>query len=225
MINLDKVSSVVVDGRSDDQSIKNSLKALKHCSKGINFFEKIFISPKIENQDIIDEIKESSITHYIIKPLDWIEYSNFMINNLVDYIKSDFCLVVQWDGFILNPNLWTDEFLQYDYIGATWYDFMIQTSEFVFPEVKQSGRYSLVGNGGFSLRSKKLLEETKNAPFICDGPEDAYICQNYYEYFKNQGIKFAPNNIADKFSKESNASISWDNVFGFHGDKNLINHI
>ena len=28
----------------------------------------------------------------------------------------DFCITVQYDGFIIDPN-WTDEFLDYDYIG------------------------------------------------------------------------------------------------------------
>ena len=37
-----------------------------------------------------------------------------------EYIESDFALVVQDDGHIVNPNNWSDEFLAYDYIGAPW---------------------------------------------------------------------------------------------------------
>ena len=45
------------------------------------------------------------------------EYNNFMLK-IGEYIESDFALVVQDDGHIVNPNNWSDEFLAYDYIGA-----------------------------------------------------------------------------------------------------------
>ena len=64
---------------------------------------------------------------------------------LKKYIDTDFCLIIQGDGFVIHPENWTDEFLKYDYIGAPW---------------RNLAHYSFirVGNGGFSLRSKKLLK-------------------------------------------------------------------
>ena len=43
------------------------------------------------------------------------EYSDFMIKELDKYIDTDFALVFQYDGFVLNASAWSDDFLKYDY--------------------------------------------------------------------------------------------------------------
>ncbi len=43
-----------------------------------------------------------------------------MIKRINSYVATPFALVIQYDGFILNPDAWRDEFLDYDYIGAPW---------------------------------------------------------------------------------------------------------
>ena len=225
MIKLDDITIVCVEGTKNIQSIQNSIKAIHYSSSEIQFGSKAFISPKITDEEVLYQIKKLGILHFEIEELDWYGYNRFILKNLYDYINTDYSLIVQWDGFILNPNLWTDEFYKYDYIGASWYDWMIQNSQWVNTDVKINKNYHLVGNGGFSFRSKKLLLETKNAPFECNGPEDAYICQNHYSYFLDRGVKFATVEVADIFSRESNSSLSWDSVFGFHGEKDFINRI
>jgi len=70
------------------------------------------------------------------------KYSDFMIKELYKYIETDFALIIQHDGFVLNASAWSDSFLQYDYIGGPWYH---------LGDLR-------VGNGGFSLRSKKLVD-------------------------------------------------------------------
>ncbi len=224
-MNLDNITLVCVEGKSDHDSLQMSLKALIYSSLEINFKEKVFISPAIHNDEINHQITSLDIKHHIIPTMDWNNYNKFILKYLYDYISTDYCLIVQWDGFILNPHLWSDEFLNYDYIGAKWNYNSLKTCQWIFSEIKQNGNFNLVGNGGFSLRSKKLLYETKTAPFECNGPEDAYICNNYYDYFISKGIKFGTNEIADKFSKEQNHSLTWDSVFGFHGEKTLIHQI
>lgn len=244
MIKLDNVSVVVVCGINEVNHMLDSLKALKHSCNGIDFSEKILISPLTDNKKINDEINSLGVTHHIIDTLDYVGYNNFMIKNLYDYIKTDFCVTIQHDGFILNPNLWSDEFLNYDYIGAPWSHDLIRSTDAIFPHALESGKYSLVGNGGFSFRSRRLLEECKNSPGTCDKqkiqgwslltgehgehvkiimPEDNYICLNYYEYFIDKGIKYAPIEIGNMFSREGNIPIS--EVFGFHGDKNLSKNV
>jgi hypothetical protein len=47
-------------------------------------------------------------------------YSYFCTYNLSKYVEGTHCLIVQPDGFILNPKAWTNSFLKYDYIGAPW---------------------------------------------------------------------------------------------------------
>ena len=39
---------------------------------------------------------------------------------LKEYINSEHVLVIQDDGHIVNPDIWDDNFLDYDYIGAPW---------------------------------------------------------------------------------------------------------
>jgi len=224
MIELKNVTLICVEGDSEIEKINKSIKVMEHSSLNIEFAEKILLSPSID-EDTLNKLNISGIKYHEIEKMDWIGYNNFILKNLNEYIKTDFCLIIQWDGFILNPNLWTDDFLKFDYIGAKWDSEHLKGCNWLKPEIKKNGIFNLVGNGGFSLRSKKLLIETANAPFVCDGPEDAYICNNNYEYFIDKGIKFGTNEIADKFSREMNKSLEWDSVFGFHGEKEFINKI
>jgi len=225
MTKLNNVTIVCIEGTTNIESLKNSIKAMYYSFNKIEFQSKIFISPKIKDEELLYQIKELGILHFEIEELDWYGYNKFILKNLYDYINTDYCLIVQWDGFILNHNLWLNEFYNYDYIGASWPDWLIQNSQWVNDAVKANKNYSLVGNGGFSFRSKKLLFETKVASFDCSGPEDAYICINHYDYFLERGIKFAPVSVADVFSREANHALSWDSVFGFHGEKDFINKI
>lgn len=128
-------------------------------------------------------------------------YSKFMIKELDNYFDTDFVLVTQHDGWVLDENAWTDEFFNYDYIGASW--------------LEREGPN--VGNGGFSLRSKKLQHILAVDPFIEPyHPEDNSICKLYRPYLEQKyGIKFAPEELADRFSFELREPIQ--STFGFHG--------
>nr|WP_321231284.1 DUF5672 family protein [uncultured Psychroserpens sp.] len=121
-------------------------------------------------------------------------YSEFMIKELYKYVDTDFVLVFQYDGFVINPKRWSNDFFDYDYIGAPCFWGM--------------------GNGGFSFRSKKLLNILKNEESIVDfHPEDHKICETYRPELEAKGIKYAPVEIAKKFSVENN---TWNGQFGFH---------
>ncbi|WP_394750390.1 DUF5672 family protein [Spongiimicrobium salis] len=135
-----------------------------------------------------------------IPKIDSIEkYSKFMIKELFKYVDTDYVLIFQHDGFVLNPDNWSDSFLEFDYIGACW------------PWYQDA--YD-IGNGGFSLRSKKLLKMLAHDPCIFEfHPEDYIICRTYGAYLRKQGIKFASREIADKFSLEKER---WEGQFGFH---------
>src|SRR5688572_30053024 len=49
-----------------------------------------------------------------------LDYSEFMIRGLPKHIETEHCLVVQWDGFVINADRWDPGFLEFDYIGAPW---------------------------------------------------------------------------------------------------------
>jgi hypothetical protein len=133
-------------------------------------------------------------------------YSRFMLQGMVPHLERDFMLVVQWDGFVLHPDCWSDEFLNYDYIGAIW------------PE--RFCKYQ-VGNGGFSLRSRKLLQALTSPDIHVTHPEDLSICDvNRSLLEQTHGIRFAPAEIAAQFAYEHVESDVA--TFGFHGVFNLI---
>ena len=134
------------------------------------------------------------------------EYSKFMVKELNNYFTTDYVLVFQHDGFILNPDAWRADFFDYDYIGAVWWaeeDYFINTPKTI----------KGMGNGGFSLRSKRLCSMLQSENIVCDGAEDFVICTKYREYLESLGIKFVPTEIAERFSVEYKP---YSNEFGFH---------
>lgn len=144
-----------------------------------------------------------------------------MIEALNAYVETSHCLVVQADGFVLDPARWRHQFLEYDYIGAPWPEYVSITGPGIW---RLRLDKNPVGNGGFSLRSKKLLEVTSRLQFDrLDFPiksKDLLICHYLYDDMRAAGIRFAPPEIAALFSIESRQGLygqSFDSVFGFHG--------
>jgi hypothetical protein len=187
---LNKITVVCVDDNAD-RGITALLKSLEQIdfNKAILFTSKDsqFYNPNI------DIIKIPVIGNKE-------NYSMFILKELYKYINTEFCLIVQWDGNIINPSAWTDDFYNYDYIGARW---------FWRPQPWR------VGNGGFSLRSKKLMEFMVTDPGIniCH-PEDNCVCLVNRAYLEEHGFKYAPEKIAIKFAVENE---KYTGQFGWHG--------
>jgi len=136
------------------------------------------------------------------------DYSRFMLWGLADFIKTEICIVVQWDGYGVHSDRWTDEFLKYDYIGAPW------------PTRLTTPNYR-VGNGGFSLRSKRWLETGKTITSAYAGePEDVFCCRRYLKHYQAYGCQVAPIDLALQFSIECDIDEhpNWQSSrsFGFH---------
>lgn len=167
------------------------------------------------------------IEHISIPPIDFIGYSKFMIQELYKFVDTKFCLVIQPDGFVINPNMWTNQFLEYDYIGAPWPNEVCVNNASITKIFLEKNR---VGNGGFSLRSKKLLKACSHIKFDdLDFPlksEDMVICHYLYQDMLKAGIKFAPFDLARQFSIETPINFQDANLslsFGFHGKHWLSN--
>jgi len=208
MKTLNNVTLVCVTSVNIDRAISS----LKYSMKGINFGEVLLLT----DQDVIEE----GITTIKIKHLDYIEYSEFIIYELHNFINTEFVLITQDDGFVINPKKWDNEFFKYDYIGAP----------FPIPPVNDKisyrdpfGNLMRVGNGGFSLRSKKILElgsklglEWKS--YFGYWNEDGFFaCHNRHIYEEN-GCIYAPIEVAVRFSKEKEIEENKNIIpFGFHG--------
>ena len=157
--------------------------------------------------------------------MDFLGYSRLIIEDLYKYFQTPFCLIQQSDSFIVNSNLWKNEFLEFDYIGAPWSD-KVKVNDDLVLDMKNN----TVGNGGFSLRSQKLAKLTSKINFSSLNfpikSEDVVICHYLYKEMIKNGIKFAPPKLAAQFSMENiNHLYGQDvnSVFGFHG-KHLRDH-
>lgn len=194
-------------------SIDYSVKALLKSSEKINFADIKLISHE-KPHDLNNKVKFCYIDK--INSLD--DYSYKMIYELDKYVHTDFALVIQSDGYVINPDLWRDDFLNYDYIGAP---FPMPNDDFSYRDLNNN--IFRVGNGGFSLRSKKLIElpnklKLEWKPFHGYYNEDGFICGMYRSEYENHGMKFAPLDIAKFFSHEIEIpEIKGINPFGFHG--------
>jgi len=136
------------------------------------------------------------------------EYSNFMLRKLADHIQTSHALCIQWDGFVIDGTAWQSAFLDYDYIGAPW------------PHFRDA--YN-VGNGGFSLRSRKLLCACANMPLDGESPEDVVISRVWRPQLEEMGIRFAPESLARQFAYERMSPSGKE--FGFHGVYNLVSQV
>lgn len=136
------------------------------------------------------------------------DYSRFMLQGLAEHISTTHALCIQWDGFVLKGSAWNPQFLDWDYIGAIW------------PHFRDG--YN-VGNGGFSLRSRRLLLACRDLSFNPHDGEDVIICRLNRPQLEERGIRFAPEAVARKFAYER--TLPTGKEFGFHGAFNLVEHI
>ena len=129
-------------------------------------------------------------------------YTRFCLREMPSLIRTDHVLVVQWDGFVVDPSAWDSRFLSYDYVGAPWY-----------PD-------GVVGNGGFSLRSRRLMDAFADVPLLPGRAEDVLICRLMRaDLEKQRRIRFAPTEVASRFSYET-MRVEHP-TFGFHGLFNM----
>lgn len=155
--------------------------------------------------DVVSSTVHSEIEIVPITPLrSSTAYSEFMQLELHKYVDTSHCLVTQWDGHVLNPACWRNEFLEYDYIGASW------------PQYDDGHD---VGNGGFSLRSQRLMRLCENPTFITSHPEDVAIGRDNRKWLEEQGMRFASRELADLFAAERTGDLK--KTFGFHGAWNM----
>lgn len=216
MIDLQNITYVNIDGRqsvnpnfyhyAEFGHLKWAIIYAEYAKKYFNFGKFLIITPDADkySHDFI-EFKNTACFGYK-------GYSQFMINTLKDFIETDYCLVYQQDGAICNPHLWNQEFLEYDYIGAPW-----GTNAPISNWCKQR---CLVGNGGFSLRSKKFLEVSSKVGSTSSAEDHFLLCKSLGFLLEN-GIKIPDCDFAKQFSVEYplDSDHNENNTFGFHKPK------
>lgn len=129
------------------------------------------------------------------------EWNRKVIFDLWKYVDTSHALLIHADGYVINPELWNPEWLEYDYIGAPWPlpqdDYSYRTPE---------GQLIRVGNS-VSLRSKEIMQapsfnEFQWKSYYGNTNEDGYLCCHNRIPLEMLGIRFAPLSVAKHFSKE-----------------------
>ena len=193
----------IVDTRDHDlaaQITQRTLDVLQQCHPAQKVY---WISDKpapINFSVPCDVTQISPIQHF---PLD---YNRVCLHMIPALIQDDHCLIIQTDGYAVNHHAWTPQFLTYDYVGACW------PMHWNLPHQ--------VGNGGFSLRSRKLLQALKHMRVqATHHHEDFLISLDLRDQLCNQyGCVWAPELLADQFSIENHMQSVWlGKSFGFHG--------
>lgn len=178
-----------------------TVQAMAHCLNLADFGRAVLFSHSVPPG------LPQGLEHVTIAPLcSSADYSRFMLSELAPHIDTSHCLIVQWDGFILDADAWEPAFLDCDYIGAPWPQFTDGHD---------------VGNGGFSLRSRRLLDACCAPGFVFTAePEDVVIARRNRLWLEtDQKLRFADRALASRFSFERDRTAA--RSFGFHGVFNL----
>ena len=144
---------------------------------------------------------------YIAEDCTYQQAMHWELGRFADYFDTSHALICTHDGFISNPHLWDDSWLEYDMVGAPW------------PAFWNVGHR--VGNTGFTLQSQKFLQMAAKAEALWKGEAgDVFLCRTMEQGFRDNGIKYAPVNVAAAFSWEhyvEENTAGPDRSFGFHG--------
>jgi hypothetical protein len=196
-LQLPTVTLCIVDCINVDRSIK----VLEHCKKMCDFGDVKFLTS-------IPTDYEHAVK---IRPLNsLLAYSIFMLSKMHQYFDTPSLMIVQRDGWILNPESWDNEWLELDFIGG------------IFMQMNR------VGSGGFSLRSKKIMQDVSRTipewDWTQKHAEEIQLFLNFYEdgelslsqFSKN--YKIATMEQAANFSQAGNRTPAYfrEKPFGWH---------
>jgi hypothetical protein len=141
-------------------------------------------------------------------------YSVFMLTHLHRHISTPHMLVVQRDGYIINPDKWNPDWLNYAYIGPLF------------------NQYDIVGSGGFSFRSKAAMGAIAGWLPDWDGTpqsaariqrglglyEDGIVSMRLRSQLEDKGFRFPSAETASLFAAGGNRNEDYyvERPFGFH---------
>lgn len=191
---------------ADCLNVERAIKVVERCKRLCNFASiKLLTSLPTDYEHKVEIMPLNSL----------VAYSIFMLTKSHEYVDTPHCLVVQRDGWILNPQSWDNRWLQYDYAGALF------------------NQYDLMGVGGFSFRSKALMKSVSEKYPAWDGSEedaqriqkivgiyeDGAIAITLRKTLQREGFTFMPIGEAGKFCGGGNPNVAYYHPypFGFHG--------
>lgn len=197
-LQLPEVTSIIIDCLDSDRA----LRVLEHNMSLCDFAEsKLLTSMPTRSKYMV--------------PIPYIgssaAYSDFCLRSLHRYFDTSHVLISQHDGWVEFPKYWDPEFLKYDYIGSP----MVWAPELMAERAEQGTGHG--GNGGFSLRSRRLMARISQMSRDLSGDEDVVISVGIYDQLIREGFKFPPLELAMVFSHQGNINDTKPRpTFGFH---------
>lgn len=182
------LTAIIIEARKHPHFkvvVENMISNLQHLNVGLTVYhgnENDFFL-----KECLQEHKNINFINLNVDNLNIEDYNKVMLSKKFhEIIKTDKFLVFQTDTITFKPL--DKKFLKYDYIGAPW------------KKELHSDYGAEVGNGGLSIRSKKVMleiinQKTYRKPYF---PEDLYLSQ----LLKNQNFNIAPFKTASEFSVE-----------------------
>lgn len=138
-------------------------------------------------------------------------YNVFMQRGLCRVVSTPYCITVQEDGYATHADQWTNEFFDYDFVGAPWPLWLTLASR------HSPNPFRRVGNGGFSLRSRAWLEAGWHEPPMVLA-EDVSACRTNIKTRLLAGLTVAPLSLAKRWAIEYPVwRQRYEKCFGFHG--------
>ena len=199
---LPEVTLVAMTSVNIDETIRAMLYSMRNAG-GIAFGDAVLIThekperlPSCIRYAHIDELKNID------------DFNYHMVYDLGDYIETDYAMVVHADGFVVHPEKWRRDFLDYDFIGSPW-PLPDEGDTTSYRDI--NGNLHRVGNS-VSIRSKRLMDFPKknNVPWVGEYAfgkmwynEDGFICTKIRHLLEADGMRIAPLELAVYFGHET----------------------
>lgn len=196
MIGADQITLWAVCGRPDPLLLDRTLRVLRYCESLAPWSAKVLFT--VSNPEHYPKT-EHGLRVIQIPEFEWNQWQIFVGKTISSFLTGyAWSLRVDEDGFPVEPSLWHEGFMDYDYVGSPW---------------PHSG---LVGSGGCALSSHVFNHAVGQLPWY-DGKDnfDEFVCRVHRQKMLELGIKFAPPEVAIKFCTES--TDQKEKSFAFHG--------
>lgn len=195
MLDLPNVTLLFVETRAH----KITARVIADCISKVNFGEILIYTDKPDLIPVAANVRYLYAPDFPTKKEAGQYYYQFAMHE----VRTDFALMLEWDAGIKDVSMWTPEFFNYDYIGAPW--------NVIAGEENRLD----VGNGGFTLMSKRLgdflIKHTGEYPSYTDWD----ICRKWRPLLEtHHGFKWPGRDLAARFSWELTPQP--EKVFGYH---------
>lgn len=221
----DYLTVVAISGHNDGAA---TLPSLSHSLRELPGARGLLVSPQ-QPANLPAHIRWAAI-----QAMTYRQYSLFVMYCLAHFIETEYALIVQEDSWVLDGRNWRSEFLHYDYIGAPCHAALVKDIIFMHYSWTDQPDPIIIQNGGFSLRSRKLLLAPAQHGVMYNfhdaqpiPNEDVQLSGLFRRKLEGLGLRFAPDDLAKTFSIEYlgagfHDDLDFGRLFGIHGQSRKL---